>query len=204
MNCIYCQKEYPSAFGQRSHQTFCKENPNRKLSPFVKLHADQKAGTVPKAIPWNKNKTKADDCRISSCGHQGPLSEEHKELISSSMKVAHAEGRAWNIGQSRWNNEPSYPEQFFMQVIENEFEDKAYVREYPFGRFSLDFAWPHKKVCIEIDGEQHQQFPEYAERDARKTKALTDAGWQVLRIVWKDMYSDPKTWIAKAKDFIPQ
>ena len=34
------------------------------------------------------------------------------------MKRAHAEGRAHNIGTCRWNNEPSYPEQFFMKVIE--------------------------------------------------------------------------------------
>lgn len=28
------------------------------------------------------------------------------------MKLAHKEHRAHNIGQSRWNNEPSYPEKF--------------------------------------------------------------------------------------------
>ena len=66
------------------------------------------------------------------------------------MKKAHKEGRAWNIGSSRWNNKPSYPEQFFLKVIENEFDDKGYVREYPFGRFSLDFAWPHKNYALKL------------------------------------------------------
>jgi len=69
------------------------------------------------------------------------------------MTKAHKEGRAHNIGESRWNNEPSYPERWFMKVIENEFEDKNYTREYPFHRFSLDFAWIEKKKCIEIDGD---------------------------------------------------
>ena len=52
------------------------------------------------------------------------LSKETRNSISKSMKKAHAEGRAHNIGESRWNNEPSYPEQWFMKVIENEFIDK--------------------------------------------------------------------------------
>jgi len=45
-----------------------------------------------------------------------------KDKMSKAMKKAHAEGRAHNIGTSRWNNEPSWPEQFFMKVIENEFQ----------------------------------------------------------------------------------
>ena len=39
-------------------------------------------------------------------------SEESKRKISEAMKLAHKEHRAHNIGQSRWNNEPSYPEKF--------------------------------------------------------------------------------------------
>ena len=50
--------------------------------------------------------------------------KETKDKISNSMKIAHNEGRAWNIGKSRWNNEPSYPEIFFMEVINNEFTNK--------------------------------------------------------------------------------
>lgn len=61
------------------------------------------------------------------------------------MKIAHKEGRAWNIGKSRWHNEASYPENFFIKVIENEFEDKNYKREFNIGIYSIDFAWPHKK-----------------------------------------------------------
>jgi len=124
--------------------------------------------------------------------------------ISKSMQKAHAEGRAHNIGSSRWNNEPSYPEKFFMRVIENEFEDKNVQREYPFGRFSLDFAWPHLQRAIEIDGEQHERFEKQRESDARKDKALTDAGWKVLRVKWKEMYADTKAQIARCKQFLTE
>lgn len=129
-------------------------------------------------------------------------SEESKRKISEAMKLAHKEHRAHNIGQSRWNNEPSYPEKFFMNVIKNEFEDQNYVREYPFKIYSLDFAWPEKKQCIEIDGEQHYRFQEYIERDIRKNKVLTENNWEFLRIPWKDMFSNTKDWIHVAKTFI--
>ena len=132
------------------------------------------------------------------------LSDEHKKRISASMKKAHAEGRAHNIGESRWNNEPSWPEKWFMQVIENEFTDKNYVRERPFHRFSLDFAWEHKKKCIEIDGKQHDVLPGYKERDLRKDKALVDEGWQVLRLPWVEVFNEPKKYIQMARQFIDE
>ena len=89
-----------------------------------------------------------------------------------------------------------------MSVIENEFDDKDYIREYSFGRFSLDFAWVAKKKCIEIDGEQHQRFQDYKERDMRKDALLKENGWEVLRLIWKDVYNNPKEAIKKAKTFI--
>ena len=167
---------------------------------------------------WNKGLTKSSDPRIAKCSEtlkkhisEGlvknhwvgkHLPDEMRKKISESMKKAHAEGRAHNIGECRWNNEPSWPEKWFMQVIANEFADKNYVRERPFHRFSLDFAWEHKKKCIEIDGKQHEEIPGYKERDLRKDKCLADEGWQVLRLPWKSIFAEPKKYIQIAKDFI--
>lgn len=123
---------------------------------------------------WNKGLTKETDERVAkmsatfarkrAAGWVSPnlgrkSSLEARKKISESMKRAHHEGRAHNIGDCRWNNKPSWPEQWFMQVVENEFTDKQYAREFPFHRFSLDFVWLHKKRCIEIDGEQHYRNP---------------------------------------------
>jgi very-short-patch-repair endonuclease len=140
--------------------------------------------------------------KISCKKNPRKLSEETKNKLSEAMKKAHSEGRAWNIGKSRWNNEPSYPEKFFKEVISNEFTDKNYETELPFHRFSLDFAWVHKKRVIEIDGSQHERFEEYKKRDERKDQLLKEDGWEVLRIKWKDIFHDTKTWIKHAKDFI--
>lgn len=169
---------------------------------------------------WNKGLTKETDPRIAKRvatlkkhiseglikNHwQGKhIPNEIRKKISASMKKAHAEGRAHNIGESRWNNEPSWPEKWFMQVIENEFTDKNYVRERPFHRFSLAFAWEHKKKCIEIDGQQHELLPGYKERDLRKDKTLADEGWQVLRLPWVEVFKEPKKYIQLAKQFIDE
>ncbi len=169
---------------------------------------------------WNKGKTKVSDSRLMNLSKKMSnayktgkysvwckgkhLSKEMKQKISASMIKAHIEGRAHNIGQSRWNNLPSYPEKWFMNVIQNEFEDKNYFREYPFHQFSLDFAWIHKKKCIEIDGAQHQRFVDIKERDKRKDIMLNNEGWQVLRLIWKDVYNNPKKYIQLAKDFLKQ
>lgn len=181
-------------------------------SHFHKAHNPHAKMPSHSAPAWNKGKTKETDLRVKlnaekiSIATKGkgkpPLTEAQKKKVSEGMKKAHAEGRAHNIGSSRWNNEPSYPEKFFMKVIENEFEDKNYVRELPFRRFSLDFAWVEKRKCIEIDGEQHERFADYKARDERKDAALKAEGWQVLRISWKEMFNNPKYWIKVAKEFI--
>lgn len=131
-------------------------------------------------------------------------SKETIEKLSLSMKKAHKEGRAWNIGKSRWNNEKSYPEKFFSQVIENEFINKEYKSEYPIGIYSLDFAWPKLKKAIEIDGEQHQRYEEYKQRDIRKDEYCEKLGWYILRLKWVDLFNNTKEKIKDAKIFIDQ
>lgn len=130
---------------------------------------------------------------------------EVRAKISVSMKKAHAEGRAHNIGNCRWNNEPSYPEKWFMRVLKNEFsleKDKDYIMELPFHRFSLDFAWPNKKICIEIDGEQHERFQEQKNRDIEKDKLLKEEGWIELRKSWKEIFNSPKSFIEEVRNII--
>lgn len=71
-----------------------------------------------------------------------------------------------------------------------------------FYQYRLDFAWPHKKLCIEIDGSQHERDLKQKESDIRKDKKLIENGWKVLRIKWIDLYNNPKYYIEQAKEFI--
>ena len=71
-----------------------------------------------------------------------------------------------------------------------------------FYQYKLDFAWPQKKLCIEIDGSQHDRVDAQKQSDIRKDIKLLENGWRVLRIRWVDMYNNPDEYIHKAKQFI--
>ncbi|HYD96763.1 MAG TPA: endonuclease domain-containing protein [Noviherbaspirillum sp.] len=51
-------------------------------------------------------------------------------------------------------------------------------RQHPIGRYIADFACINKMLVIELDGGQHQEQTEY---DNRRTAALQQQGWRVLR-----------------------
>lgn len=174
--CKFCSKEFKTGLMLGGHTVRCKKNPDYSII----------------------------NEKIRSSLKGKKLTDAHKKAMSEGMKLAHIEGRAWNIGKSRWNNKPSYPEEFFMKVIENEFEDKSYIREYPVSIYSIDFAWVSKKLAIEIDGEQHYRFDEYQERDFKKDTLLENNGWKILRIRWKDIYNNPQEYIKMAKKFIDE
>jgi very-short-patch-repair endonuclease len=200
--------------------TQCPSIKQKNSNGLKKAHTNSnKYININHSVPWNKGLTSETDVRIQRYSekirdgfkngiyklyYQGKkLSDETKKKISESMIKAHMEGRAHNIGQCRWNNEPSYPEKFFMLVINNEFIDKDYKRELPFHRFSLDFAWVHKKKCIEIDGEQHEK-EEQKNRDIEKDRLLLQEGWKVLRLKWIDICNDTKEYIKIARQFIDE
>lgn len=199
--CPICNKEY-SVYGIGNH---------------LKYHFGY-IGSFTGKEPPNKGKTK-ENCESIRKGSENlksryangeltvwcqgkSLSDEHKEKISKSMKKAHKEGRAYNIGYNTHIGESSYPEKFFVKVIENEFIDKNYTPQYQFSIYKLDFAWVHLKKCIEIDGDQHYRFEDYHERDIRKDELLNQRGWEVLRIRWKDIFNETQKWINTAKQFI--
>lgn len=128
--------------------------------------------------------------------------QEVKDKISKSMKIAAEEGRnrGWATTKTYECNK-SYPEMWFTKVIENEIEDKDYIYNMPFFRYKLDFAWPKKKLCIEIDGSQHLKEDRLAS-DKRKDTKLIENGWKVLRLTWLYCFNCSKEAIEASKKFI--
>lgn len=51
--------------------------------------------------------------------------------------------------------EPSVAEQIVWQLLRGRREEFKFRREHPIGPYRLDFYCAEVKVCIELDGEQH-------------------------------------------------
>lgn len=169
--CKYCEKEYESGIALGGHTGSCIKNPTRHI----------------KIEKTNKN--------FLGKKH----SKETKKKMSKSMKKAHREGRAWNIGQSRWNNEQSWPEKFFEQFLMN--ESIHYENEFSVGIYSVDFMLKNN-IAIEIDGKQHFEDLEVIERDKRKNKKLKEEGYNLLRVKWTRLYNESKETLQEIKEFI--
>lgn len=100
---------------------------------------------------------------------------------------------------SRSKIKPSYPEQYTIDILEE--LDIKYVREYKIGRWFGDFVDVDRKLCLEIDGKQHN-LPERKESDLRKDAYLKENGWTLLRIPWeKPSYQFRIDLVEKIKNF---
>ena len=88
-----------------------------------------------------------------------------------------------HIGWKSRTKKPSYPEQYFIDLFNNE-NINGWKREYKVGAYFIDFAFEKKMIALEIDGKQHWENLDRIERDKRKDKILKEQGWKIFRIKW--------------------
>lgn len=200
--CYYCEKTFSTVQARNSHTGKCKCNPSYVKKPKSQAwyesmkhqkEREYKGGYVCKfcgrqnlkCLGNHERSCKLNPNRIPGWSFNIKRTEEEKKKVSESMKKAHAEGRAWEW-QSRSKLSHSYPELWVIGLLEKELnlkENIDYITEMPFFGQFLDFAWADRKLCIEIDGKQHQE--EYRKSlDERKNKNLKDNGWKLLRLEW--------------------
>lgn len=123
-------------------------------------------------------------CSIT-CQHNYQKRPEYIEYLSQRGKeiAQRPEFKGWTCRKMK----PSYPEQYFIKVLDN--GEWQYIPEYKVGKYFIDFAFENVMVALEIDGKQHKR-PDYAERDRRKDKLLIENGWTVFRIDWVNPIND--------------
>lgn len=73
-------------------------------------------------------------------------------------------------------------------------------------RWRFDFAWPGKRVAVEIEGGtyangRHNRAAGYA-KDCEKYNAAIEAGWRVLRYTGDMLANDPESVIFQVKRLV--
>lgn len=68
------------------------------------------------------------------------------------------------------------------------FIDLKFRRQYPIGKYIVDFCCPSKRLVIELDGSGHIE-PKQTKIDKERDKYLNSQGFAVLR-VWNNELDD--------------
>lgn len=140
----------------------------------------------------SKSKTCSEECNYQL------RSTKSKEVMNKLI----SEGR--HIGwQSR--NIISYPEQFWMKVLENnniDYKHNFFIKDR---HYFLDFLINinDKKIDLEIDGKQHK-YEDRVDHDIERDKNLKEDGYLIYRVEWNSINTEEGSEKMKNKiiDFI--
>jgi hypothetical protein len=147
----------------------CREKFNISFSAISKL---SKSGQF-------KSRSFSEAITLSLSKNPRKLSQKTKDKISKARKnylSNNPERVPYILNHS---SKTSSPEKYFL----NYFSEK-FLHKYPVLGFRLDFADPHKKIDLEIDGDQHFLDKRIANHDARRNAKLLSNGWVIARIRW--------------------
>ncbi len=60
----------------------------------------------------------------------------------------------------------------------------------------VDFLWPERRVVVEVDGFAFHGHRRAFERDHQRDMVLRDAGYEVIRVTWRQLIDEPLRVIA--------
>lgn len=75
------------------------------------------------------------------------------------------------------------------------------IAQYPVGFYTIDIAFPSKKIAIEIDGQHHREQTQLI-KDNDKDEYLKSKGWKVLRFTAEEAYNTPDDVALRIKEFM--
>lgn len=109
-----------------------------------------------------------------------PFIQRIASLINEKLEVQY---RIYDWDYKGWAMEKSEFE--ITELMIRYDEDDYRYPTYTFLKYKLDFAFPNKKINIEIDGEKYHDVYEDTIRDG----FLIERGWKVIRIKAKDVFN---------------
>lgn len=209
LTCKFCGKSCKNYNSLRNHERLCKSNPCKQESNFTKYNANGHKGHkghnqytkakdlgLPKP-EWTLERRLNQSKRMRE--NNPSKKEEVRKKISESVKKWCLEHPNEVPYRKYHSSKESYPEKYFREVLEN--ANVQFEQEYSVHRYSLDFAFPEKKVYFEVDGKQHECMTEH---DEIRTKFLAENGWRLLRRIewWKYKKLNSKEQEEYCKDLI--
>lgn len=118
---------------------------------------------------------------IRALAAERPLLRGRRELIELAEQLrAGAQSELEIFGMRRVFEHPSLPRprRQFLVVVDG-------------SRYVLDLAWPDLNLAVELDGAAYHGSPAQREADMRRDAALATVGWQVIRVTYARITSDP-------------
>lgn len=198
--CDECGMPFTTTFSRREERKFCNQSCAAKFqmrSPANRKHLSE-IFTKRHFIQSGNDRLYEHDCAgcgihflwpykkkkyCAECLEKSKRSPERAAKVSIAARKRVAEGRhhGWVVPR----NQPSYAEKFFMRVLAN--NGIRYSFELKAGLYYIDFAITHKRIALEIDGQQHRTNPAQHESDVRKDVFLKEQQWTVYRIPWQNI-----------------
>ena len=189
----YCSR---SCANGHPHTEKWKENISNGLKGKTSWYIDGRMAARKKCLVCGKEIRIRNMGYCSVCRHTLPVSSETKIKMSNAQFRLVKEGR--HHGWSARNVE-SYPEKVFKYIFRERglLEGRDYIFNFPVNQkelglnsmhnYFLDFYFPNGNVDLEIDGNQHFTSEEAILHDVKRNLHLSQNGYNVYRIKWKDI-----------------
>ena len=55
----------------------------------------------------------------------------------------------------------------------------------------MDCAWPDQRLIVELDGRSVHDTADAFEEDRARDRRLEAAGWNVIRVTWRQLHDSP-------------
>lgn len=116
-------------------------------------------------------------------------------LKRASKRRGSAQMRAWLTDEAGPAITRSRAERRFRKLLQ-EAQLPEPVVNVRVGGYVPDFLWPDEKVVLEVDGWDTHRHRHAFERDRKKDRILSDAGYHVIRVTWRHFTEESLALIA--------